>query len=314
MIKKGSHLEGVEPINEKEIDNALFLSIIEEKLGIQSEAYKYLSSKINGRNLYDKSGYSGSSTLIVNKDSNNIDEFVIKIQPKNKLYDEFIAYNYFYKKGLTSKPLKYFDCGKYEVTVVEKINLPVAGYYFNSYQEISVFFGKKLREFHDLNLIDDKLQEEEINSFSNKFINSYNKAIKKEEGLSYLSIYMNDYDYDQMRVYVEKNKHIMSKNKVLVHGDFNPNNVFIDKDLTIKLIDFCDTGIVNKHYDIFWTLFMIIIFSGILKEKNKINECEKIFLESYGRSQINEEELDYFKKFACLYWQQHDEITRIDIL
>ena len=83
MIKKGSHLEGVEPINEKEIDNALFLSIIEEKLGIQSEAYKYLSSKINGRNLYDKSGYSGSSTLIVNKDSNNIDEFVIKIQPKN---------------------------------------------------------------------------------------------------------------------------------------------------------------------------------------------------------------------------------------
>ena len=59
---------------------------------------------------------------------------------------------------------------------------------------------------------------------------------------------------------------------------------------------------------------MIIIFSGILKEKDKINECEKIFLESYGMSQINEKELDYFKKFACLYWQQHDEITRIDIL
>lgn len=314
MIKKGSHLEGVEPINEKRIDNSLFLKIIEEKLGIQSDAYKYLSGKINDRHLYDKSGYSGSSTLIVNKDFNNFDEFVIKIEPKNKLYDEFIAYNYFYKKGLASKPLKYFDCGKYEVTIVEKINLPVAGYYFNSYQEIAVFFGKKLREFHDSNLIDDKFTEEEINSFSNKFINSYDKALKNKEGLIYLSIYMDDYEYDKMRIYVKENKHFMNKNKVLVHGDFNPNNVFVDENLNIKLIDFCDTGIVNKHYDIFWTLFMIIIFSGILKEKDKINECEKIFLESYGISQINEEELDYFKKFACLYWQQHDEITRIDIL
>ena len=29
MIKKGSHLDGVEPINEKRIDNTLFLKIIE---------------------------------------------------------------------------------------------------------------------------------------------------------------------------------------------------------------------------------------------------------------------------------------------
>ena len=58
-------------------------NIIEEKLGIQSEAYKYLSSKINGRNLYDKSGYSGSSTLIVNKDSNNLEIIVITVAISN---------------------------------------------------------------------------------------------------------------------------------------------------------------------------------------------------------------------------------------
>lgn len=30
MIKSGSHLDGVEPINEKIIDNSLFLSIIKK--------------------------------------------------------------------------------------------------------------------------------------------------------------------------------------------------------------------------------------------------------------------------------------------
>lgn len=215
---------------------------------------------------------------------------------------------------MSSKPLKYFDCDKYEITIVEKIDLPVAGNYFNSYQEIASFFGTKLRELHDLNLIDDKFTNEEINLFYNKFNNSYNKAITNDNGLIYLSMYMNDYDYEKMKIYVKQNKHIMNKNKVLVHGDFNPNNVFIDEKFNIKLIDFCDSGIVNKHYDIFWTLFMLIIFSGILKEKDKIDDCEKIFLEAYGISQINKKELDYFKKFACLYWQRHDEITRIDIL
>lgn len=314
MIKNGCFLDGVEPINEKIIKNSLFFEIIASKLGLQSEAYEYLLKKINGRDLYDKSGYSGSSTLIVNKDSNNFDEFVIKIEQKNKLYDEFITYNYFYKKGLTAKPLKYFDCGNYEVMIVEKIDLPVAAIYFNSYQDLAIFFGNKLKEFHDSHYINDTFTEEEYILFNTKFDHNYTKAINSEQGLLYLSIYMNNYNYNEMRLYLEKNKHILYQNRVLVHGDFNPNNVFIDENLNIKLVDFRDTGIVNKHYDIFWTLFMIIIFSGILKEKEKIIECERIFLNAYGISRINYEELDYFKKYACLYWRQHDEITSIDIL
>ena len=126
--------------------------------------------------------------------------------------------------------------------------------------------------------------------------------------------YLKDDDINKMKKYLIDNKEILHRNEVLVHGDFNPNNVFIDNNMNIKIIDFCDVGICNKHYDIFWTMFMLIIFSGILKDRKKILECEEIFLNAYGTDKINNEELLFFKYFACLYWKQHDEITRINIL
>ena len=312
MLIKGEHLEGVEPINEKLFENKKFLKIINEKLN-NKEAIIYIKSIVNERDVYDKSGYSGSSTVIVKKDENNKNEYVIKIQPKNNLKKEFIAYKYFYKEGLTSKPIKYFDCGKYEVMIVEKINYPTAGFYFNNYKEISEFFGKELRKFHDKDFVNGKFSKEEYKTFKEKYKKSYKKAINNNSCLKYLSIYMEDYDWISMQKYLKKHKQILFDDIVLVHGDFNPNNIFIQNG-NIKLIDFKDSGFVDRHYDIFWTMFMIIIFSGILKEKEKTRECEKIFLDAYGRDLINLEKIKFFKYFACLYWQQHDELTRIDIV
>ena len=132
--------------------------------------------------------------------------------------------------------------------------------------------------------------------------------------LKYLAMYLNNHDVFEMKQYIKKNKEIINKNLVLVHGDFNPNNVFVDANQNIKLIDFCDTGYCNKHYDIFWTLFMIIIFSGILKDHEKIKECEEIFYNSYGLDSIDFNEIKFFKYFTSLYWKEHDEITRFNML
>ena len=313
MIKKGSHLDGVEPINEKNIEKDIVLEILYKKIGEYNEAYEYLENIIEEKLIYDKSGYSGNSVLIL-KSQNGKEDLVIKISKNNELYHEYISYNFFYKLNYTTKPLAYFECGEYEVMITEKINLPTAGYYFNSYKEIAEFFGKKLRIFHEQNLINKINNKEEENIFSHKYENNYKKAISNNIVLKYLATYLNNNDVSEMKEYIVKNKEIINKNLVLVHGDFNPNNVFIDKNQNIKLIDFCDTGYCNKHYDIFWTLFMIIIFSGILKEPEKIKECEEIFYKSYGLYSINFEEIEYFKYFSSLYWKEHDEITRIDIL
>ncbi|MBE6156248.1 MAG: hypothetical protein E7161_00675 [Firmicutes bacterium] len=313
MIKEGEHLEGVEPINEKIIKNSAFLKIMQNKIINDEAVLTYLTKLLNGRDVLDKSGYSGSSTIIVNTDDINKESLVIKIQPKDSLKEEFIAYNYFYKNKLAPKPLKYFDCGKYEFMIVKKINLPTAGNYFNNFQEIALFFGKELRKFHDLNLKKGKFTKEELKVFSKKFIKSFDEALKNETGLIYSSMYMDDYDYDKMKKDLQDNKNYLFDDAVVVHGDFNPNNVFVDKE-GIALIDFKDSGFADRHYDIFWTMFMLIIFSGILADKKATLECEKIFLDSYGRDLIVEEKLTFFKKFACMYWKRHDEITRIDIL
>lgn len=312
MIKKGSHLDGVEPISEKIISNDKFLNILADKIGRDSLAYKEIVKIISNKTLYDKSGYSGNSVIIANGKKDN--SFVIKISKNNNLYDEYISYNYFYKIGYTSKLIGYYKINHYEIMISEKIDLPTAGYYFNSYKEISAFFGSELRKFHDCNLIQKEFTSIEKELFFKKYEISFEKAIQNDVGLIYMIDYLNYDNINEMKKYLINNQEILYKNQVLVHGDFNPNNVFITKNKSIKLIDFCDTGICNRHYDIFWTMFMIIIFSGILKDRNKIKECETIFLNSYGLDKVDNQELLFFKYFACLYWKQHDEITRIDIL
>lgn len=313
MIKEGSHLEGVEPINEKNINKDIVLKILQSKIGENAEAYIFIKKIMNNKVIYDKSGYSGNSVLILKSDDGK-EDYVLKISNNHELYHEYISYQFFYKLNYTSKPIAYFDCGNYEVMITEKINLPTAGYYFNSYQEIAEFFGKKLREVHEKNLKQFVSTDFERICFENKYKNNLKKAISNDIVLKYLSYYLNDANAEEMKKYILINKEIINKNLVLVHGDFNPNNVFVDDNLNVKFIDFCDTGYCNKHYDIFWTLFMIIIFSGILKESDSVKECEDIFYKSYGYDAINFEEIKYFKYFTSMYWKEHDEITRIDIL
>ena len=313
MIKNGSHLEGVEPINEKSIEKNKVLEILLKKIGKNKEAHDYLLKIIEDKLIYDKSGYSGNSVLIL-KSVDNTESYVLKISKNNELYHEYLSYQFFYRLNYTAKPLAYFNCDEYEIMVTEKIELPTAGYYFNSYQEIATFFGKKLRYFHDQNLMKEVVNESEKERFDNKYQRNLLKAISNDIILKYLAYYLNENNVDKMKDYIIKNKEVIKKNLVLVHGDFNPNNVFIDSNENIKLIDFCDTGYCNKHYDIFWTLFMLIIFSGILKEPEKIKDCENIFYNSYGIDSINFDEIKFFKYFTSLYWKEHDEITRIDLL
>lgn len=308
MIKQGSHLDGVEPINELVVDNKEFIQILEGKIG-KNENLKYVKDIVEGAIVYDKSGYSGNSVLICKKTNFNA---VIKISKNGNLYDEYISYNYFFKNDLTSSPIKYFKENEYEVMITEFIDLPTAGLYFNSYEEIAAFLGRELKKFHETKFI--KCTEEENKIFKNKFDKNFEEALNNDTILIYMSMYLNENNIAKIKKYLIRNKDILHRNELLVHGDINPNNIFIADNMNLKYIDFCDTGFCNKHYDIFWTMFMIVIFSGILKEKDKIKECEEIFINAYGKENINESELLFFKYFACLYWKQHDEITRINIL
>lgn len=309
MIKKGNHLDNVEPISEQNINNEEFIEILRNKIG-DCEILDYIISLVKDYKIYDKSGYSGNSVLLLkSKTKKNL---ILKISKSQKLYEEYIAYNYFYKNNLTSKPIKFFREKDLEIMITEYINLPTAGNYFNSFEEIALFLGKELKKFHETKFV--KCNVEEYNLFNNKYNKSLNEALKNSIPLKYMVIYLGEDNVEKMKQYLINNQDILHKNEVLVHGDVNPNNIFIGDNYKLQYIDFCDSGYCNKHYDIFWTLFMIIIFSGIIKEPDKIKKCEEIFLESYGKCNINERELLYFKYFTCLYWKEHDEITRINIL
>ena len=117
MIKKGSHLDGVEPINEKNIEKSIVLEILYKKIGEYKEAYKYILNIIEDKLIYDKSGYSGNSVLIL-KSKDGKEDFVIKISKSNELYHEYISYKFFYNLEYTTKPLAYFECGKQDTILI----------------------------------------------------------------------------------------------------------------------------------------------------------------------------------------------------
>ena len=60
MIKKGSHLDGVEPINEKNIEKNIIVEILHKKIGEYKEAYQYVINIIGDKIIYNNSGYSGN--------------------------------------------------------------------------------------------------------------------------------------------------------------------------------------------------------------------------------------------------------------
>lgn len=310
MINEGEHLNGVEPPGRKKISNGIFIKILKEKIKCSDYLIDYLKVLSDNKEILDVSGYSGSSTILI-EDNKYDDSYVVKIQPKNSLFEEFIAYKFYNKYNLTSNALKYEDCGNYEIMIVKKINALTAGQYFDTFEEVSKFMGTELRRIHDMNFDCHNMTYEERFVFDNKYKRIYKEALESNEALIYMCQYLNDYDILKMKEFLRKNVDYID-GKTLLHGDFNPNNVFVKDGKLVGVVDFKDTGFADRNYDVFWSMWTTSLFSGLHYNREKLDKCEKIFLDSYGRDAIDEERIEFCKKLTCLYWKQHDEISRLD--
>jgi len=79
---------------------------------------------------------------------------------------------------------------------------------------------------------------------------------------------------------VEAHGHLL-KDECVVHGDLCLPNYMLDDFAFAGLIDTGDAGLGDRHYDLFWSLWSL---SYNLKTK----EYGNIFLDAYGRSDVDE--------------------------
>ena len=301
-------IEDVEAPKKRIIKYKDLTRILESK-DLSLDTLYYLKKLINKRDVIDTSGYSGNSTIIIPKDSNNEKGYCIKVSdPEWGLYKEKVLLNLFSKYGLTSEVVNFIQDNK-DILITEKVEYPWAIDKYTTIDDMANFLGKTLRKFHDIKWNIEEFTEEELQILKANGRKIIDNALKHEEGLRFMADYQNDHDYNQMKEYIKANINDYKDDDVIIHGDYNPINVFVKDSNSAGFVDVTDSGFGDRHYDLFWTIWTSTLYLGINSEKDKTTIWEDAFLNAYGRDKVDEKRLTLCKKINCMYWQEHNDIN-----
>lgn len=276
--------------------------------GCAKTELSYLQKLMIGKEVYDFSGYSGITTILVVSSNSDESNLCIKISDvPHELNRHYIMSSLMSKYGLFPKVIKYISTNK-DYLITKKIEAPMAVNVFEDFKSLSNFMGRSLRKFHDIEWNVDFMTCEERLVLQTKTDSFFKEALSHESGLRFLAEYQNNLDYTSMKKYLTEHKDEYLKDDVIIHGDFNPRNVFVKDGKLVAVVDFADTCFGDRHYDIYFSMWTVALYSGILENPEQVTECERIFLDSYGRDKIDQHRMELCKKLACMYWQEHNDI------
>lgn len=269
----------------------------------------YLANLISDNEIFDFSGYSGITTFLVLKHDTNEKNLCIKISDiPYQLERSYVMLNLMSKKGLFPQVIKYISTNK-DYLITEAVDAPMALNAFNNFRSLSNFMGRALRKFHDIQWNVDLMTELERNYILSKSESILEEALVHQKGLGFLAQYQGNFDYDAMKEYLKVHQGEYLKDEVMIHGDFNPRNVFTREGKLEAVVDVTDTCFGDRHYDIYFSMWTVALYSGIIDNPESVVECQDIFLDAYGREKIDEQRMEYCKKLTCMYWQEHNDIN-----
>jgi kanamycin kinase len=76
---------------------------------------------------------------------------------------------------------------------------------------------------------------------------------------------------------------------VVIHGDYCLPNIVMDNFAFMGFIDLGCGGVGDKHYDIYWGIWT-------LRYNLKTDAYKEVFLDAYGRGEVDANGLDYFTR------------------
>lgn len=296
------------PVDAKVKNRQIFEAL--RKRGCESREIQYIKKLIGERDAYDFSGYSGITTIIIPKNNANEVGYCIKISDNpSGLYNVFVLCNMMARFGFSSNVVDYISTNK-DYLITEQIEIPMALNVFKDFRELAKFMGLSLRRFHDVDWHEVKFLQNESEILQSKSQCIIDVALSHEKGLDFLGQYQHDMNYEMMRKYIkEHQKDYISD--VMIHGDYNPRNVFTDGEGKIQLVDFADTCFGDRHYDIYFSMWTVALYTGIISNQSLVSECEEIFLTAYGKDKIDCNRLKFCKKLTCMFWQEHNDINTL---
>jgi kanamycin kinase len=282
-----------------------------QKRGCLETDIAFLMKLISNQEVYDVSGYSGSTTIITKALKAGTQEYCIKIcDNPGKLKGEADIWRIMAKNNMTSQFVKYISTNK-DYLITNRISSPMALSKYPDLVELSRFMGRTLRKFHNISWKEECLEDYEIKFFEERTTHMYETAISKEEGLRFVADDIGNKDYALMREYLRKHRDICKFDEVLIHGDYNARNVFAIGPDTVWFVDLADMCFGDRHYDIFFAIWTLQFYFGINKDILKARECEKMFIDAYGWDVFDINRYKYCQYLACMYWDEHNDIVHI---
>lgn len=230
-------------------------------------------SILNGSQNFDSSCSPQAKVYFVD----NKCGYFIKIAKKGELEREALMTRYFNRFGLSARFLSYVS-NEQDYLLTEKIvgDDCITDKYLRQPQRLCDKIAESLLMLHSLDISDCPINHTEVylQTAEKSYINnSYNKE-HFPDSFGYTSA-------QEAWGVVQRFKHLL-KNDTLLHGDYCLPNIILNNWKLSGFVDLSNSGVGDRHVDIFWALWSLWF-------NLKTNKFKERFFDAYGHNKIDEE-------------------------
>ncbi|OXM88349.1 aminoglycoside 3'-phosphotransferase [Paenibacillus rigui] len=221
---------------------------------------------INGATIYDSSCSEHAKTLFVS----GSERAFLKISKRGTLEREYHMTKFLHQHNVAPNAIAYESDLDYDYLFTEAVSGEdgTAELHLENPRKLACVFGEYLKMLHSLpiegcpygNRTHELLNDAQINGIDLNMLNEF----------SYSAI-----------------------DNVVIHGDYCLPNIIMDHFSFKGFIDLGYGGVGDRHYDIYWGIWT-------LNYNLKTDTYRDIFLDAYGRSNIDDDGLNYFTKLNKL--------------
>lgn len=229
---------------------------------------KELHPYIQGHILYDSSCHSNAKVFYSDAG------VYIKVDQKGTLQKEAELTHLFYEKGLGVECLCYISLDK-DYLVTKAAVGEDATHWKGTPEKLCQILASTLLTLHHQPLISMPVSlsyEQYIKSSIAYHSDSYDE--------SYILSKYPVHNKEEAWKIIQDNKHHL-KVDTLIHGDFCLPNIIINNEKFSTLIDFSQSGLGDKHIDLYWAIWS-------LQYNLKTDQYTDYFLDCYGRENFDE--------------------------
>ncbi|MFF2912046.1 aminoglycoside 3'-phosphotransferase [Paenibacillus sp. NPDC057934] len=221
---------------------------------------------LKGATIYDSSSSENAKTLFV---SGNERAF-LKISERDSLEREYKMTSFLHNHHVAPTAIAYESDSDYDYLLTEAVKGEdgAAAHHLENPSGLVTVFAEYLRMLHSL--------PTEGCPYNHRTKEILNEAYVKGSECSLL----NTFNYSPA-------------DNVIIHGDYCLPNIIMDHFSLKGFIDLGYGGVGDRHYDLYWGIWT-------LNYNLKTDQYRDLFLDAYGRSDIDNEGLKYFTELVRL--------------